>query len=236
MEEKEIKDFYNDFVSKQDYVGINQRHFSILEKSKSLGLKRDHQVLEIGCGIGTFTKLLSKFIKSGNILAVDISDKSIELAQQRFNKLTNVEFLVLDLTKESLNRKFDSIILPDVIEHIPLELHPKLFRTIYNLLKDDGKVFIHIPNPSYLKWCIKEKPELLQIIDQPIYTNLLLSALEEIPLHIHTLQTYSIWVKHGDYQFICLRKNDYQNFNLQKKQNLFSKIHFKLRKVFRIDK
>jgi len=72
-----IEVYYDEFVEKQKKTGINQRHYSILGKLLASGLKSNHNVLEIGCGIGTFTSLLVKEVVKGDIIAMDNNDLSI---------------------------------------------------------------------------------------------------------------------------------------------------------------
>ena len=95
--------------------------------------------------------------------------------------------------------------LPDVIEHIPVEQHKKLFANISSVLKKDGFILIHIPQPYYQEWCFKNKPEALQVIDQAIYTDQLAQNVYPNKLFISHLETYSIWKQHGDYQVIVLK-------------------------------
>jgi len=120
--------------------------------------------------------------------------------------------------------------LPDVIEHISVEFHARMFKNIDKMLKQDGFVFINIPNPEYLAWCHQNRREILQIIDQPIYTEILLQNIQETNLVITYLETYSIWVEKGDYQYIVLRKknNDFSKY-IEKKVGVFDKIKYKLR-------
>jgi trans-aconitate 2-methyltransferase len=97
-------------------------------------------------------------------------------------------------------------VLPDVIEHIPLELHPAFFKNIFSMLKPDGFVFIHIPHPNNLEWMVNNKVEGLQIIDQPIFTPELGATVYPIGFYIHYLKSYSIYAVDHDYQVIILKK------------------------------
>ncbi len=203
----EVTEFYDEFTVLQSKAGINNRHLSILEHLREAGLKRDHRVLEIGCGIGTVSELILRYLsKNGFLHSVDISPKSILLANARLKKYENVLVEEKDLTKESLNGQFDVIVLPDVIEHIPLALHDAFFRNIFNFLKPDGFVFIHIPHPNNLEWMVKNEHEGLQIIDQPIFTNNLCAIVYPIGFYIHFLKSYSIYCVDHDYQIIILKK------------------------------
>ena len=224
-------EYYNGYVSRQKNVGVNLRHKSIVEKLLNAGLKNDASVLEIGCGIGTFSGLLADLLPNGKGLCIDISDKSIEEASKRYESKSNLTFLIANAVNHDFgSQTFDTIVLPDVIEHIPLEFHSKLFESISKVLKPNGFVFIHIPNPHYLAWCHENRPDLLQIIDQPIYTDELIKNTLPHGLNIHSLNTYSIWIEDGDYQYIILKKDKYQNFEnqIEEKITIWDKIKYKL--------
>ena len=225
-------EYYDNYTDRQKKVGVNHRHLSILEKSVQDGLKTNHRVLEIGCGIGTFSGLLGNYLQKGSALCMDISPKSIKIAQSTYNDIRTLEFVEGNAVNFDFEEnKFDSIILPDVLEHIPENQHGELFIKLSSILKKDGKIFIHIPNPHYLEWCHKHRPDLLQIIDQPIYTENLIKVIRPAGLHIHTLKTYSIWITDGDYQFITLRKDLYQDFNstIEEKITFWDKVKYKLK-------
>lgn len=209
---KNVAEFYDEYVDKQKEIYISTRNEKIQEYSERFGLKANHKVLEIGCGIGTQTKLLADFAIHGQIHAVDISPKSIEEANKAFEKYNNVRFYTGDFCSMLFAEKdFDFVVLPDVIEHIPMENHLEFFKRIRNCIKNNASILINIPNPNYLEWCIKHKPELLQIIDQPIYTEALVKSTYPNDLFIHYLETYEIWTKGSDYQLIILKVKSDQN-------------------------
>lgn len=233
MNKQDIAEYYDEYTSRQLNAGVNKRHVNILEKAVHHGLQTDHKVLEIGCGVGTLTGILGKYLSNGSLIGLDISAKSVELANERLKELSNVECKVLDLITDQFEGKFDSIILPDVIEHIPIDMHKTLFEKISKLMHDGTNVYINIPNPYYLRWCHEHKPELLQVIDQPIFTNELLSNVYAHNLYLHFLETYSIWIDNGDYQFMVIKKDVTKDFKtIDEKVSLKSKINYKLKKLF----
>ncbi len=198
--------YYDEQAERQLQVGINDRHRSIQSWLERFGLAPGMDVLEIGCGIGTQTELIARRLRgSGSLLAIDVSPRSVELARGRLARWSNVEVLTGDAVELVLDRSFDVVVLPDVIEHIPIEQHPRLFAGIRRWLRDTGWVLIHMPNPLYLEWCHTNRPDLLQALDQPIFTELLLPSIQPNDLYIHYLETYAVWVPEGDYQVIVLR-------------------------------
>jgi trans-aconitate 2-methyltransferase len=198
--------FYDDFSKRQIHVGVNQRHKAILHGLKTAGLKKGVAVLEIGCGIGTLTQLIAKDFKCSTIHATDISPINIEQAKKRLKRFRNLTFQAGDIITDDIKGLYDVIILPDVIEHIPLQHHKTLFNKISGLLKETGFVFINIPQPYLQEWNHQFNPDQLQIIDQAIYTGGLVNNLENSGLYLFSLKTYSIWIKECDYQQMVLKK------------------------------
>lgn len=230
---KDIAKWYDKFSKTQENEGINLRNKKIQEWLIKFGLKEDSKVLEIGCGIGTQTELLAEYLnEKGSILSNDLSEKSIELAKKRLRSYDNISFLSGDIVKQNIEGKFDIILLPDVLEHIPIVDHNLLFKKIRHLIKPEGFILIHIPNPNYLQWCHENTPEMLQIIDQPIHTSILVENIYPNDLYIDYLETYSIWIDNNDYQIIRLKPNpnvDYQT--VSNNNSLLRKVIDKIKKI-----
>jgi trans-aconitate 2-methyltransferase len=210
-----IGDYYDGYSARQVRVGINERHRAIQRWLKHFGLAPGMDVLEVGCGVGTQTALISDSMRgAGRLLAVDLSPKSVDLARQRLAERKNVEFMVADVVELELNRVFDVIVMPDVVEHIPPERHLRLFANVRRWLRDSGWVLIHMPNPFFLEWCHRNRPDLVQIVDQPIFTQTLQASIQPNGLYIHYLKTYSIWVPECDYQVVVLKTLPKRGFSL----------------------
>lgn len=82
MKQEEISEFYDEYVQRQLKIGANERLISLYKRLLNGGLNPQSKVLELGCGVGIFTKLLSKKVTSGIIEAVDLSEKSVAVAKQ----------------------------------------------------------------------------------------------------------------------------------------------------------
>jgi cyclopropane fatty-acyl-phospholipid synthase-like methyltransferase len=202
----DVKDYYDDYVGRQAAVGVNKRHRAILEWALKFGMRPEHSVLELGCGIGTVTGLLARKLGSGgSVTGIDLSPVSIESAEQRLSSFNNVHLLAADVLEMDLKRSFDVVVLPDVIEHIPLEQHRVLFERVASWVKPDGFVLLHYPSPHYQEWNRKHHPDRLQIVDQTIHVDVLSSNTYLNGLYIDHLATYSIWIREGDYVVAVLR-------------------------------
>lgn len=222
-------EFYDDFLASQIESGINDRIYSLYKKVLKLGLKQNESLLEIGCGIGALTFLLSKKLTKGYIEAFDPSEKSVEFAKQKIKK-KNVYFSTGDIvTYEPKHAfSFDKIILFDVLEHIPIEQHLAVFNKAESLLKKDALLLINLPNPAYILYDQANQPEVLQELDQPVFLLQLLPKLEEVGLELVRFETHSVWVK-DDYHFLIVRKKqEFKEEFLQAKRNVLQKAARKL--------
>jgi len=221
---QEVRDYYDNYVTKQKKKGINIRHRSILKKCKEAGLRRDSRVLEIGCGIGTLTTLLGKYCSAGQVLGVDISPESISVARQLTESLTNVKYEVSDMSNFKTGIRFDFVIFPDVLEHIPVAQHKSLFSVIREHSHESSSLCIHIPNPPYLRYFIKHEPTSLQIIDQALDTQSLIDSLYELDFHVESIRTYSLSTIEHDYQFMVFRKGRYFEYKQIQGKPFFRKL------------
>lgn len=123
-------------VSEQDTKKYNIQ-IDIIEKYVS----KDDNILEIGCGKGG---LLMNLQKRGfnNLCGLDISNFQKNILID--NNIKYISSSFFDIHK--IDKKFDCIILSQVIEHIyDLKL---LVNNIYNILNADGIIYIDVPYSS----------------------------------------------------------------------------------------
>ncbi|WP_026944872.1 class I SAM-dependent methyltransferase [Algoriphagus marincola] len=206
--EDKVVSFYDQFADKQEKTGINSRHLSILDKVMAAGLRSDHHVLEVGCGIGTVSSLLARQVPKGKVLAVDISPESISKAKKIWKSQQNLSFEVSDMSDfDKVDQQFDFFVFPDVLEHIPVDQHQALFQKIQKHAHQDSVVFVHIPAPRYLQWMIDHEPEKLQVIDQPLDSGDLIKSLNNAGFYLEKMETYSVFFEEKDYQYFIFRSS-----------------------------
>jgi SAM-dependent methyltransferase len=203
----QVKEYYDQFKEHQTKLGINIRHRTIFKNLKKAGLRKDSKVLEIGCGIGTVSHLILKYIKDGSFVGLDISPESIKAAQ-KFNAFhPKAEFLVNDMSNFSHSTKFDFIVFPDVLEHIPVSQHAHIFKTVSELSAPDAVILINIPEPNFLDWMRIHQPQNLQIIDQALSMQDLLNNSYPYGFKLYSMNPYHLHYDHPDYLCIILKKN-----------------------------
>lgn len=203
---EKVVSFYDQFAEKQAKTGINSRHLSILDKVKKAGLQANHRILEVGCGIGTVSHLLATQVPQGKVLAVDISPESIEKAKVLWKDQKNLNFEVSDMSDfDKKGETFDFFVFPDVLEHIPVDQHFRLFQNIQKHSHADSVIFIHIPAPRYLQWMIDNEPEKLQVIDQPLDSGDLIKNITANGFYLEKMESYGLFFEEKDYQYFIFR-------------------------------
>jgi ubiquinone/menaquinone biosynthesis C-methylase UbiE len=109
---------------------------------------RGNKVLEVGCGVGTD---LLQFARQGaTVFGVDLSVKSIELAQKRF-RLYGIDGTFLQADAESLpfpDDVFDFVYSWGVIHHTPNT--EQAAREIMRVCKPGGHIFVMMYHKSSL--------------------------------------------------------------------------------------
>lgn len=205
-EPAKVKAWYNAFSSRQLNIGVNLRHYRLMNELIAGGLRRGSSVLEAGCGVGTLTSLLHSYVSRGKIVSIDISDKSVAIAAERFQGSRRVEFIATDILDFQYNARFDFIILADVLEHIPVEKHKALFGILTNHMHDGTRIFINIPHPQALDYIRKNNPEQLQIIDQSLSADKLTDDICHNDLTLVEYHPYSLFNREHDYVIIWLKK------------------------------
>ena len=106
---------------------------------KELSFSNNMHIMDFGSGTGLLLSQIAPFVR--DITAVDISASMIGVLQSKMDTIDcNVQILELDLTKETLDTKFDAIISSMTIHHI--ENVQEIFNIFYSLLKDNGTIAI----------------------------------------------------------------------------------------------
>lgn len=96
--ERRASRFFDDLWSQGDYWKLETSPFERRKYSRQvelLGPRTYGRALEIGCGAGAFTELLSE--RADQVLALDVSRSAIERALRKRPRLTNVEFRAADV-------------------------------------------------------------------------------------------------------------------------------------------
>lgn len=111
-------------------------------------IRSGERVLDIGCGVGVFTKLVKSLYPNCEIWGTDISDKAMKdntlenpLINYRTNTIGNLKDIPLGY--------FDVVFSGETLEH--LDDPNDLFKDAYKCLKPGGRFIVTTPNGSNVK-------------------------------------------------------------------------------------
>ena len=100
------------------------------------------RALDLGCGSGIWSLLLSTNVPAWKIKAIDISSRSVALSSSmaKVNGFSNISIELGDALKYKESEKFDACISCFLLEH--LETPGKLFENLGDNLVDGGYAFV----------------------------------------------------------------------------------------------
>ncbi|HEA29186.1 MAG TPA: methyltransferase domain-containing protein [Leeuwenhoekiella sp.] len=97
-------------------------------------------VLEIGCSVGVLTEKLAA--RCTKLLAVDISEKPLEIAKKRCKNQPQVTFNVLDVSDDFPKRKYDLILISEMGYYLTEEKLINLYENCQKHLENQGQLLL----------------------------------------------------------------------------------------------
>lgn len=200
----------------------NSRHRTIFRNLKKEGLNNSSSVIEIGCGIGSLSRLIISHLSDGFFVGTDIAPQTIELLKKIYPDRNRTDFILTDMSNFSYSRKFDFVVLPDVLEHIPVEVHPNIFKSLQALTHPDSVILINNPYPLALEYLTELQKDQTQIIDIPLHINHFSDLAYKNGFYIEKVEPYSLWTKQFDYQNIVIKpKKQFSTFEEKNKLGMW---------------
>jgi SAM-dependent methyltransferase len=101
---------------------------------------KNPRVLDLCCGAGYESMRMKKL--GADVIGLDFSEESIRIAKERN---LDIKFVVEDMLNDySYLGKFDGCAVIAGLIHLPNEKLSKAFNQIYNILDDDGFLFVAV--------------------------------------------------------------------------------------------
>jgi SAM-dependent methyltransferase len=202
----EVPDYYDAHAHDRlrDFVSGNPR----IEHAWRGALARwsdaaPRRILEIGCGIGGVCFRLARRWPTAEVVGVDISPRSIALAQRLFGD-ERVRFVAGTLPPEG---RYDLVMMMDVYEHIPRDDRAALHAALRAALSERGRLFLAFPTPRHLAWLRRNVPEQIQPVDEDIDLPVLEACARETGTRVLHYREVSVW-NVGDYAHAELARED----------------------------
>ncbi len=138
------------------------RYFIYSSRAKSATSAGPHgSVLDIGCGKGEFLKFMKQ--KDWDISGLEVSKSLVQSATD----LSGGRIYNTELANMKIHRKFDSITMWHVFEHLP---NPDaVIKQVSKVLKKDGTLIIEVPHSNSLSYKIFKNNWTLLLVPQHLH-------------------------------------------------------------------
>jgi tRNA (cmo5U34)-methyltransferase len=140
--------------------------------------------LDLGAGTGLLTALIISVFPNATAILMDLSEKMLEKAQERFSSNKRVNFLVWDYSHAQFFEEYNLIVSAMSIHHLSDDEKKSLYQRVFDALKCEG-IFINADlvkgetdtieqkyHNMWMNWIQKaglSKHELSEIIDRMQY-------------------------------------------------------------------
>jgi len=104
-----------------------------------LARQRPHNVLELACGTGLFTRRIAPRV--GRLTCIDASPEVLEINRARV-AATNVEYVEADLFEWRPRERYDAIFFSFWLSHVPDARFEAFWETIGSALAPNGAVYV----------------------------------------------------------------------------------------------
>ena len=124
---------------------LDQAEYEALKQvSERAELTDGQDILDLGCGWGSFTLWAAERYPKSNILSVSNSYSQAKHIREQVieRNLPNVEVVTDDINRFSPDRTFDRIVSIEMLEHV--RNYEEIFARISSWMKDDARMFIHV--------------------------------------------------------------------------------------------
>ena len=147
--------FYNLAYERSEYPRNKWEFERTVRELSSINFRAE-RVLDVGAGFGFFLdKIVDIHVPRSGITALEYSDEAIKTLRGK-----GYFALQEDLRTANLVQPFDAIFLFQVVEQ--MDGLDSLFARLFQLLRDDGLMFIAVPNPRCITF-LEQNDSLLDI-------------------------------------------------------------------------
>jgi SAM-dependent methyltransferase len=199
-----VKSYYDERVEGKllDFTRPNPRIEAAIQTLAEWAPANPRRVLEIGCGIGATSWRMARAWPRAEVVGVDISPTSIEVAETCFRR-PNLTYRAGLITEGVSGGKFDLILLMDVYEHIAPEDRAALHAAVKSLLSDESRLVITVPTPATQEYARVHDPSGLQPIDEDINIDDIKRMARETATELLYYRIVGVW-DYGDYAHVVL--------------------------------
>ena len=137
-------EYVNPFDEKINYL-LRVEHLGRYYFAREI-LKNSKMVLDAACADGYGTYVLSKIATM--VCGMDCNSSYLDIASKKYNA-KNIIYKQIDFNCEKINGKYDGIVCFETLEH--LKYPEKFLKNLYDILDENGKLILSVPNSIYEK-------------------------------------------------------------------------------------
>jgi SAM-dependent methyltransferase len=100
------------------------------------------EVVELGCGRGFLPRMLHA--RGLPVIGLDLNPDKLRAAREHFPQGNFVRGDILALPLSA--RTFDTVLLPEVLEHVPEEVGERMLAGAWELVRPGGRLVVSVPN------------------------------------------------------------------------------------------
>jgi trans-aconitate 2-methyltransferase len=160
-----------------------------------LNLNGNESLLDIGCGDGKITELISKKLSRGNVLGIDSSKDMIRFAKQKYSndKFSNLAFQTADACNFLFENEFDVIYSNAALHWVEDQLC--VLKNSYDNLKNSGRILFQMGGKGNLD-------EMFEIISATLLNKKWKAYFEgfEFPYYFYSDIEYSDFLKIANFK------------------------------------
>jgi demethylmenaquinone methyltransferase/2-methoxy-6-polyprenyl-1,4-benzoquinol methylase len=135
------QEFFNERAERWDEISVHN-----LEKvqyiTKKLEIQSNDKILDIGTGTGIMIPFYEKYLVDGSVVAVDYSEKMIEVARSKYPEKEHprVSFRVCDVYNLEYDADFDLVVCYSCFPHFADQ--PLALKILTKALKKGGRLAV----------------------------------------------------------------------------------------------
>jgi demethylmenaquinone methyltransferase/2-methoxy-6-polyprenyl-1,4-benzoquinol methylase len=135
------KGFFNEKAGIWDEITIHNME-KVEYITKKLNIHGDERILDIGTGTGIMIPFYEKYLSNGSVVAVDYSEKMIEMARSKYpeREHPHVSYLVSDLYDLDFDSDFDLVVCYSCFPHFVDQ--PLAIDICSRALKEGGRLAV----------------------------------------------------------------------------------------------
>lgn len=114
---------------------------STKELVKSINIKQDDFVLDVGCGTGVVSKEICTYLKSGKLVGIDLSRTALSIAKKSM-QFANANFIEMDAENITIHARFDKVVCQYALMFFPDT--KRVLNAIKSIMKKNAKLAIAV--------------------------------------------------------------------------------------------